>query len=135
MKAIQVFKLAATTVLVAASFQVYAQDAASAPAAPAAAATASGPTAAAQHDVNQSKAALKQARAANRALGRKVRSALARDKQISVSNITVRAKDGAVILQGTVPEQSQVDRATDVAKGVQGVTSVRNALTIRPVGT
>jgi osmotically-inducible protein OsmY len=132
MKAIQMFKLAATTVLVAASFQVYAQDAASAaPAAPAA----SGPTAAAQHNVTQSKAALKQARAANRALGRKVRSALAKDRNISVSNITVRAKDGAVILQGTVPEQSQIERAGDVAKGVEGVTSVRNALTIRPVGT
>jgi osmotically-inducible protein OsmY len=132
MKAIQVFKLAATTVLVAASFQVYAQDAASAaPAAPAA----SGPTAAAQHNVNQSKAALKQARAANRALSRKVRSALARVNNLSVSNITVRAKDGAVTLQGTVPEQSQIDRAGEVAKGVEGVTSVRNALTIRPVGT
>ncbi|SDC61791.1 BON domain-containing protein [Paraburkholderia lycopersici] len=129
MKAIQMFKLAATTVLVAASFQVYAQDAASeAPAA-------SGPTAAAQHSVSQSKAALRQARAANRALGRKVRAALARDKNVSVSNITVRAKDGAVTLQGSVPEQSQVERAETVAKGVQGVTSVRNALTIRPVGT
>jgi hyperosmotically inducible periplasmic protein len=131
MKAIQIFKLAATTVLVAASFQVYAQDASE----PAAAAPTSGPTAAAQHNVNQSKAALRQARAANRALGRKVRAALARDRNISVSNITVRAKDGAVILQGTVPEASQIQRAGDVAKGVDGVTSVRNALTIRPVGT
>lgn len=131
MKAIQIFKLAAATALVAASFQVYAQDAASeAPAAPA-----SGPTAAAQHNVNQSKAALRQARSANRALGRKVRAALARDRNISVSNITVRAKDGAVILQGSVPDSSQIQRATDVAKGVDGVTSVRNALTIRPVGT
>ncbi|MCX5543449.1 BON domain-containing protein [Paraburkholderia sp. CNPSo 3076] len=132
MKAIQMFKLAAATALVAASFQVYAQDA-SAPAA--AEAPTSGPTASAQHNVNQSKAALRQARAANRALGRKVRAALARDRNISVSNITVRAKDGAVILQGTVPEQAQIQRAGDVAKGVEGVTSVRNALTIRPVGT
>ncbi|MEM5420902.1 MULTISPECIES: BON domain-containing protein [Paraburkholderia] len=132
MKAIQMFKLAAATALVAASFQVYAQDAS----APAAAETpASGPTAAAQHNVNQSKAALRQARAANRALGRKVRAALAREKNVSVSNITVRAKDGAVTLQGTVPDASQIQRAGDVAKGVEGVTSVRNALTIRPVGT
>ncbi|HTR05482.1 MAG TPA: BON domain-containing protein [Paraburkholderia sp.] len=131
MKAIQIFKLAAATALVAASFQVYAQDAAS----EAPAAMASGPTAAAQHQVTQSKAALRQARAANRALSRKVRSALSRDRQISVSNITVRAKDGAVILQGSVPEASQIQRAEDVAKGVEGVTSVRNALTIRPVGT
>ena len=75
------------------------------------------------------------ARAANRALARKVRAALARANGVSVANITVRAKDGAVILQGTVPAQAEIDRASDVAKGVNGVTSVKNALTIRPVGT
>ncbi len=37
-------------------------------------------------------------------------------------------------LQGSVPEQPQVDKATEVAQGVAGVTSVKNALTIRPVG-
>ncbi|WP_322042213.1 BON domain-containing protein [Paraburkholderia sp. J67] len=126
MKAIQAFKLAAGTMLVAASLHVYAQDAASAPAAP---------TDAAKAQVQQSKSQYKSAKAANRALSRKVRGALAKDKEISVANITVRAKDGAVILQGTVPEQGQVDRATEVAKGVAGVTSVKNALTIRPVGT
>ena len=132
MKAIQAFKLAAGTMLVAASLHVYAQDAASAPAA---AATAPSQTDQAKSQVKESKAQLKQARAANRALSRKVRAALAKDKNISVANITVRAKDGAIVLQGTVPEQGQVDHATDVAKGVAGVTSVKNALTIRPVGT
>ncbi|MFC5431802.1 BON domain-containing protein [Paraburkholderia denitrificans] len=132
MKSIQAFKLAAGTLLVAASLQVYAQDA-SAPAA--AAEAASGPTTQARQQVQESKAQLKAARAANRALGRKVRAALARDRGIAVANITVRAKDGAVILQGTVPAQPQIDRATEVAKGVAGVTSVKNALTIRPVGT
>ncbi|WP_027815427.1 BON domain-containing protein [Paraburkholderia bannensis] len=127
MKAIQAFKLAAGTMLVAASLHVYAQDAASAPAA--------APTDSAKAQVKESKQQLKSAKAANRALSRKVRAALAKDKDISVANITVRAKDGAVILQGTVPEQGQVDHATDVAKGVAGVTSVKNALTIRPVGT
>lgn len=129
MKAIQAFKLAAGTMLVAASLQVYAQDA-SAPAA-----AASGPTTAAKQQYDQSKAQYKSAKAANRALARKVRAALAKDKDVSAANITVRAKDGAVILQGTVPEQPQIDRATEVAKGVAGVTSVRNALTIRPEGT
>ncbi|WP_028224321.1 BON domain-containing protein [Paraburkholderia ferrariae] len=131
MKAIQAFKLAAGTMLVAASLQVYAQDAS----APAAATAASGPTTAAKQQYNESKAQYKSAKAANRALARKVRAALAKDKDVSVANITVRAKDGAVTLQGTVPEQPQVDRATEVAKGVAGVTSVKNALTIRPVGT
>lgn len=133
MKAIQAFTLAAGAMLVAASLNVYAQDSASAPAAaPAATAPA---TDTAKANVKQSKAELKKARAANRALSRKVRAALAKDKNISVANITVRAKDGAIVLQGTVPEQGQVDHATDVAKGVAGVTSVKNALTIRPVGT
>jgi hyperosmotically inducible periplasmic protein len=132
MKAIQAFKLVAGAMLVAASLQAYAQDA-SAPAATAAAA--SGPTTAAKQQYNQSKAQYKAAKSANRALARKVRAALAKDKDVSVVNITVRAKDGAVILQGTVPEQPQVDRAGEVAKGVAGVTSVNNALTIRPVGS
>ena len=64
-----------------------------------------------------------------------MRTALARDGRVSVSNITVRARDGAVTLQGSVPEAPQLDRATQAAKGVAGVTSVRNALTIRPVGS
>jgi hyperosmotically inducible periplasmic protein len=62
-------------------------------------------------DKQQSKAAKA---AANRALSRKV-----------------RARDGAVTLQGTVPDQSQTDRAAEVAKGVEGVTSVKNALSVR----
>jgi hyperosmotically inducible periplasmic protein len=118
MKAIQVLKLAAATALVASSLHVYAQDEA-----------ASGATDA-THQVSQAQS--KQAKAANRALSRKVRSVLAKDKKIAVANITVRARDGAIVLQGTVPEQAQIDRATDVAKGVEGVTSVKNALTIRP---
>jgi hyperosmotically inducible periplasmic protein len=130
MKAIQAFKLAAGTMLVAASLHVYAQDASE----PAAAA-ASGPTPQARAQFQESRSQYRAARAANRALARKVRAALARANGISVANITVRAKDGAVILQGSVPAQPQIDRATDVAKGVAGVTSVRNALTIRPVGT
>jgi hyperosmotically inducible periplasmic protein len=129
MKAIQVFKLAAGAMLVAGSLHVYAQDA-SEPAAPA-----SGPTPQARQQFQQSRAQYRAARAANRALARKVRGALARDKVVSVANIIVRAKDGAISLQGTVPTQPQVDRAAEVAKGVAGVTSVDNHLSIRPPGT
>jgi osmotically-inducible protein OsmY len=121
MKAIQVVKLAAATALVALSFHANAQDDA-----------ASSAPAANQQEAAPSQAQTKQAKAANRALSRKVRSALAKDKHISVAKITVRVRDGAVVLQGSVPEQQQIARATEVAKGVQGVTSVRNALTIRP---
>jgi hyperosmotically inducible periplasmic protein len=120
-KATQACKLAVGAMLVAASLHAYAEDA-SAPVGATSGATA---TAAQQN---------KAAKAANRALSRKVRAALAKDKNISVANVSVRAKGGAVTLQGAVPDQSQVDRATEVAKGVAGVTSVQNALTIRSPG-
>ena len=66
----------------------------------------------------------------NRQLGRKVRGALAKAQGIGVSNISVRARGGAVTLTGSVPDQGQIDKAGDVAKGVDGVTSVSNKLTV-----
>ncbi|PRY08474.1 MULTISPECIES: BON domain-containing protein [unclassified Paraburkholderia] len=115
MKAFPAIKMIGGALIVLASLNVYAQSSdASAPAAAA-------PTA-------------KQTKAADRALGRKVRSALSKTKGLSVANITVRARGGAVTLAGSVPEQPQVDLATQAAQGVAGVTSVKNALTIRPVG-
>ncbi|PXW25490.1 BON domain-containing protein [Paraburkholderia caballeronis] len=132
MKAIQVLKLAGGAILVAASLQANAQTTDQSTAAPAAAAS---PTDAARQQLRQSRSEYRAKRAANRRLERQVRTALARDGRVSVSNITVRARDGAVTLQGSVPEAPQLDRATQAAKGVAGVTSVRNALTIRPVGS
>ena len=120
MKAFQAIKMVGGALIVLASVSAYAQSSdAAAPAAPTAASSA--PSA-------------KSVKAANRALGRKVRSALSKTKGLSVTNITVRARGGAVTLAGTVPEQEQIDIATQAAQGVAGVTSVKNALTIRPVG-
>jgi hyperosmotically inducible periplasmic protein len=119
MKAFPAIKMIGGALIVLASLNAYAQS--SDAAAPAAASASASPTA-------------KQTKAANRALGRKVRSALSKTKGLSVANITVRARGGAVTLAGTVPEQPQVDLATQAAQGVAGVTSVKNALTIRPVG-
>ena len=125
MKAIHAIKLAGTALLICGSIQAYAQASDAAPAAPATpASTTSG---ARQH--------YKSLKAANRALQRQVRSALVKDRSIPMANVTIRARDGAVTLQGSVPVQAQSDRATEVAKSVPGVTSVRNALSIRPVGT
>ncbi|WP_144156108.1 BON domain-containing protein [Paraburkholderia sp. BCC1885] len=67
---------------------------------------------------------------ANRKLGYKVRGALAKAQGIDVSNISVRARGGDVTLTGSVPDQSQIDKAGEVAKGVDGVTSVSNKLTV-----
>jgi hyperosmotically inducible periplasmic protein len=72
----------------------------------------------------------KAAHAADRALQKNVRRALARTKGLDVLGITVRARDGDVVLEGSVPEQAEIEQATQVAKGVAGVRSVRNALTI-----
>jgi hyperosmotically inducible periplasmic protein len=121
MNATQTFKLAVGVMLVVASLHTYADDS-SASAGPAS----GSPTS----DKQQSKAA----KAANRALSRKVRATLAKDKNLDITDVTVRARDGAVTLQGTVPDQSQTDRAAEVAKGVEGVTSVKNALTVRAPG-
>ena len=72
----------------------------------------------------------KSVKKANSQLGRKVRSALAKAQGIDVSSIAVRARGGAVTLTGSVPDQGQIDKAGEVAKSVDGVTSVSNKLTV-----
>jgi hyperosmotically inducible periplasmic protein len=66
----------------------------------------------------------------NRKLGLDVRRALSKAQGIDVSNIFVRARGGAVVLTGTVPDGAQIPRAEEVAKGVSGVTSVSNKITL-----
>ncbi|MEX3969087.1 BON domain-containing protein, partial [Paraburkholderia sp. EG286B] len=47
----------------------------------------------------------------------------------------VIAKGGAVTLDGTVVDASQIDKVSEIAKGVPGVTSVTNKLTVeKPFG-
>jgi hyperosmotically inducible periplasmic protein len=72
------------------------------------------------------KAGKKQVRAANRTLAKAVRKALYSTKGLVASNITVLARSGVVTLNGTVPEQGQIDLAGQAAQGVSGVTSVKN---------
>ncbi|MBK5124017.1 BON domain-containing protein [Burkholderia sp. R-69980] len=120
MKAIEALRLAAAGVLViAASINAWSQpgEAGIAP-------TGSTPVAS---GVTTSKST----RQANRALSKKVRATLIQDRQIDAANISVRAKDGAVTLYGTVSDAAQIARAADVAQGVPGVTSVRNVLTVK----
>ncbi|SAL13703.1 transport-associated protein [Caballeronia udeis] len=66
----------------------------------------------------------------NRKLGLDVRRALSKAQGIDVSNIFVRARGGAVVLTGTVPDGAQIPKAEEVAKGVAGVTSVSNKITL-----
>lgn len=71
-----------------------------------------------------------QDKAADRALRKDVVRALSRTKGLNTTRITVRAKSGAVMLEGSVPDQSEVDVATQAATHVSGVTSVKNTLTV-----
>ncbi|MFL9961615.1 BON domain-containing protein [Paraburkholderia sediminicola] len=73
---------------------------------------------------------VKAGKRANHELGRKVRGALTKTQGLDVSNISVRARGGAVTLTGTVPDEGQIEAAGAAAKGVAGVTSVSNKLTV-----
>jgi osmotically-inducible protein OsmY len=72
----------------------------------------------------------KSTRASDRKLGRDVRRALSRTQGFNVSNVFVRARGGAVTLTGSVPEGPMIQQAADVARGVPGVTSVSNKITL-----
>jgi hyperosmotically inducible protein len=108
-------RIAGGALVVLASLNAYAQGSD--------AATASEKTSASASDA-------KAVKAADRALQKSVLRALSKTKGLRVSAITVRAHNGVVTLEGTVPEQSQMEMATQAAEGVEGVTSVKNALTL-----
>ncbi|MFM0336286.1 BON domain-containing protein [Paraburkholderia fungorum] len=69
-------------------------------------------------------------RAANRKLAKSVRTAMAKAKGIDMTQLFVYAKGGVVTLSGSVPKSDQVARAGDVARSVQGVSSVDNRLSV-----
>ncbi|SAL85329.1 transport-associated protein [Caballeronia terrestris] len=123
MKSMTTFRLAVGAVVVATSMTAWSQisETASAPGSSTMAASGS--------------AAPATGRKANRALRRQVYNAIAKNKEISAGNISVIAKDGAVTLSGTVTDASQVGKVAEIAKGVPGVTSVTNKLTVqKPFG-
>ncbi|ACC73138.1 BON domain-containing protein [Paraburkholderia phymatum] len=72
----------------------------------------------------------KKATPADKMLARDVRKALSKAPGFNVSNVFVKARGGAVTLSGSVREGSQIEQAAEIAKGVQGVTSVTNKLTL-----
>ncbi|MCG7401661.1 MULTISPECIES: BON domain-containing protein [Caballeronia] len=119
MKLLRTAKLMIGVAAVSASFYGYAQSGASAPVSASAPAMASA--------ANGGKTSSK---AADRALRRKILTALADAKGMRAAGITVRATDGDVLLEGWVPEVAQIEQATRVAQGVPGVKTVRNTLTL-----
>ncbi|QDQ82235.1 BON domain-containing protein [Paraburkholderia megapolitana] len=55
-----------------------------------------------------------------------VRTAISKDNGLGVSPVTVRAHDGAVTLEGSVPDGSQIDPTGATAPSVTGVTLVNS---------
>ncbi|SPB15305.1 transport-associated protein [Caballeronia novacaledonica] len=107
---------------VGASFYVHGQNVAPAPASAEAPASSSSSSSASAGKTSS--------RAADRALRRRILTALGKAKGMRTSGVTVRATNGDVILEGWVPEEAQIDQATRVAQSVQGVKTVRNTLTL-----
>jgi osmotically-inducible protein OsmY len=60
-----------------------------------------------------------------------VKGRLDKDDRLKTADITVRADNSMVTLIGTVPDAKARARASDVARGVPGVKSVRNELAPR----
>ncbi|MBP0588550.1 BON domain-containing protein [Paraburkholderia sp. LEh10] len=116
MNAIRTLRLAGAALIVVASVNAWAQGSESA-----------APSTTTQ---GTSKSAV---RKANRALSKKVVQALSKGG-VDTSGINVLAKGGAVTLAGSVTDGSEIEKAGSIAKGVSGVTSVKNALTIREGG-
>ncbi len=111
--------LALCTLLAAVALNASAQPAASAPAATAAMAS----------------SATAPATPSNTTLRRAVYTAISKHKEIHGGSIGVTAKNGAVTLNGSVTDAAQIEKVGEVAKGVPGVTSVTNKLTVqKPLG-
>ncbi len=63
-----------------------------------------------------------------------VNAELAKDSQLSALRINVDTVDGRVALKGTAPDSASRDRATSLARSVDGVKAVDNQLTVAPKG-
>ena len=117
MKAVDLLKALGVVVCVAVASSAYAQ---SSDAAAASSTESAAPT----------KAQKSSTKKEDRKLGYSVRRALSKAQGFDVSNVYVRARSGAITLTGTVPEGGQIAQAEEVAKGVTGVKSVSNKITL-----
>jgi hyperosmotically inducible periplasmic protein len=61
----------------------------------------------------------------------KVKTAILGEKGLKTMQISVETHEGIVILSGFVDTEAQVTHAGNVAKGVEGVKSVKNALVVK----
>ena len=61
----------------------------------------------------------------------KVKTALLADADVKSSDIAVVTRKGDVQLSGFVDNQAQINRAIDVARGVEGVQNITNEMSIK----
>jgi hyperosmotically inducible periplasmic protein len=68
--------------------------------------------------------------ATDAAITTKVNAALVADESLKVMKVNVDTKAGRVILMGTAPNAAARERATTMAKAIEGVTEVDNQLRV-----
>lgn len=61
----------------------------------------------------------------------RIKAALLADPSIKGLDITVTTRKGEAQLSGFVDNQGQIDRAVEVARGIEGVTQVSNEMSIK----
>lgn len=66
------------------------------------------------------------------AITAEVKMRLARDDQLQALAIDVDTANKQVVLRGNAPSTEARNRATELARGVDGVTEVRNELNVQP---
>lgn len=67
------------------------------------------------------------------AITTQVSAGLAKDPTLSALKIDVDTRDGVVTLNGPAPTQEAKDRATAIAQGIKGVSSVMNQLSVKAI--
>ena len=68
---------------------------------------------------------------ADAAITAKVKTAFLADADVKGLQVDVDTRDGVVTLSGTLDKAANVDRAATIAKGMEGVKSVDNRLTVK----
>ena len=66
------------------------------------------------------------------AITAEINARLARDEQLSALRINVDTSGGQVMLRGSAPNAAARDRATELARAVDGVVNVNNELSVQP---
>jgi hyperosmotically inducible protein len=62
----------------------------------------------------------------------KVKTVLIADPDVKALSIDVDTKNGVVTLNGSADKAGNADKAVALARGVDGVKSVQNNLTVKP---